>query len=174
MSSRQTQSAVRQPQPATKPAQAPRALDRGLLHEMELDFNNSSGSEHSPPAEAVQAPSARARANGLPPPSAVPSVMGRDGARASDVAAKKGTKSEGAAVKAKTGSGAKETKEAKEKKGGKKAKKAKKGAGADDAGYAGPSLNSLLGLSDDDEAPATAPAPKRGSMASLSDMPPLF
>ena len=163
--------------PVAKPSATPQALDRGLLRQMEMDFN--SGSELSPPAEADNAvrgradalppPSAVPRANGLPPPSAVPKAAKREGAGVVS-SPRKGAMGQGAASKPKpkVASG-EDVGQGKEKKGGKK-KKAKK---VDGEGWPGPSLNSLLGLSDEDEAPAAAPA-KRGSMSSLKDMPSLF
>jgi len=168
---------------SAKPSSTPKALDRGLLREMELDFN-SSGSEQSPPAEPVvasntSAPQGRGRAGGLPPPSAVPSatrvaVQGSSAAKATG-SPRKASKDEDGGAKAKQKTSAAkggDAKDGKEKKGGgKKAKKPKKSAAAGND-WDGPSLNSLLGMSDD-EAPA-APPPKRGSMISLAGMPSLF
>jgi len=64
----------------------------------------------------------------------------------------------------------------KEKSKGKKkkekgSKKTKKGKSAEDP--SGPSLNSLLGLSSDEDAPPIAPPAGRSSMSSLSDVPSL-
>ncbi|KAL1519127.1 hypothetical protein AB1Y20_003390 [Prymnesium parvum] len=166
-------------------AEAPRALDRSLLRQMEVDFNSSGSDQEAhasdadkPPAAAASLPTARSRAGGLPPPSAIPRASGA----AKDAVSQ--SPSKGASKGAKAGqSEAKDSpkKEAKEKKGGKKAKKAKKNGSAanGDDGWAGPSLNSLLGLSSDDEGasptkvqpPKSKPAP---AMSSLKDMPPLF
>lgn len=167
--------------------QTPKALDRGLLREMELDFN-SSGSDASPPA----GPGASSFGGpaGVPPPSTVPSASSRrettargsDGAVAAtglmdprtvtkvdDAMAMSKAKPSAAKGSAKESKGAKESK-----KSGKKSKKAKKGgAAAEESGWSGPSLNSLLGMSDEDEAHA-APPSKRGSMSSLAGMPSLF